>query len=95
MGYFVSQSLATDTRRECEDALKRTYHDGLTSRGIDYPRDEFDGDYRRTIAFCFIYPIVAAGQIEVTSDRHRSLVTDMVTRAIQAIEDNDALDVLP
>ncbi len=95
LAYFVSQSLASDARRGCERELMSSYHDGLTSRGVDYPREEFELDYRRTVAFCFIYPIVAAGQIEVTNERHRALVKDMVGRSIRAIEDNKALEVLP
>ena len=95
LGYFLSQSLTSDARRGCEKELMKTYHDGLTSRGIDYPRAEFDQDYRRTVAFCFCYPIISAGQIEFTNERHRALIRDMLDRSIRAIEDNNALDVLP
>jgi hypothetical protein len=95
LGYFVSQSLETEARRGAESALIDRYHRGLASRGIDYPMDELIGDYRRTIAYCFIYPIVACGQIEVTNDRMLQLLHGMVDRAVHAIEDNDALNVLP
>ena len=95
VAYFLSQSLTTDARRGCEKELKDAYHDGLASRGVDYPKDEFEQDYRRTVAFCFCYPIIAGGQIEFTNDRGRELVSDMLDRSIRAIEDNNALDILP
>ncbi|MEX0875113.1 MAG: phosphotransferase [Actinomycetota bacterium] len=95
MGYFVSQSLSTEDRRTHETALRDRYLEGIANRGIDYPEAAFDADYRRTTAWCFIYPVVATGQIEVTNERHRELVKAMTARAIQAIEDNDALELLP
>ena len=95
LGYFVSQSLDTDLRRKHESDIIDRYHSGLASRGIDYPMDELVRDYKRTVAYCFIYPIVATGQIEVTNDRMLQLVHGMVDRAVKAIEDNDALAVLP
>jgi hypothetical protein len=95
LGYFVSQSLTADERTKCEDALKRTYLDALASNGVDYPEDEFNDDYRRTVAFCFAYPVIASGQIETTNERQVALIVQMVDRAVQAIEDNDALALLP
>jgi thiamine kinase-like enzyme len=95
LGYFVSQSLAADDRRPNEQALIDRYRNGLKSRGIDYPRDELMRDYRRTIAWCFIYPVVSAGQIELTNERMRQLILGILDRAVQAIDDTGALDVLP
>lgn len=94
LGYFLSQSLTPETRREHEEALVRRYHEAV-SKKVDYPFDELWDDYRRTVAFCFTYPIVAAGQIEVTNERHLELITGMVARAITAIEDVGALELLP
>jgi hypothetical protein len=95
LAYFTSQSLTSAERTTCEDTLKRTYLEALGSHGIDYPEDEFSRDYRRTVAFCFVYPVVAAGQIEPTNERHVALIVEMIDRSVQAIEDNDALAVLP
>lgn len=95
LAYFVSQSLDADCRRTHEEALVEAYRAGLTEKGIDYPADELREDYRRTVAFCFCYPIISAGQIEVTNERHVQLLEEMTDRAILAIEDNHALDVLP
>jgi len=95
LGYFLSQSMSTTDRRACERALVGRYHERLASKGIDYPRDELDEDYRRTIAYCFCYPVISAGQIEFTNERHRQLIEGMLGGAIAAIEDNDALALLP
>jgi hypothetical protein len=95
VGYFVSQSLDTQCRRDHEQALKDKYREGLGARGIDYPADELEKDYRRTVAYCFIYAVVTAGQIEVTNDRMLELILRIGDRAVQAIQDNDALSVLP
>lgn len=95
LAYFVSQSLDTQCRRDNEQALQDKYREGLAAKGIEYPREELDKDYRRTVAFCFIYAVVTAGQLEVTNDRMLELILRIGDRAVQAIEDNDALSVLP
>lgn len=95
LGYFISQSLRTDVRREHETSLKDRYDDGLQAKGIDYPRAELDKDYARTVAYCFIYAVVPAGQIQETNERMRELILGILDRSVAAIEDNDALSLLP
>lgn len=95
LAYFVSQSLRTDVRRDHETSLKERYLEGLARKGVDYPQDELERDYARTVAYCFIYPVVSAGQIEMTNERMRELIVGICDRAVQAIEDNDALSLLP
>jgi thiamine kinase-like enzyme len=95
LAYFLSQSLIAEDRRASEDRLIDRYAKGLAARGIDYPREELVRDYKRTVAHCFIYPVVVAGQIEGTSERQRALADGMLSRSITAIEDTGALDILP
>jgi thiamine kinase-like enzyme len=95
LGYFISQSLSTEDRRKHESSLRDRYLEGMAKQGIEYPEEDFDSDYRRTVAWCFIYPVVATGQIEITNERHRALVQQMFDRSVQAMEDNDALELLP
>lgn len=95
LGYFTSQSLTTDERRGCEEALMSSYLEAITAKGVDYPADMLRSDYAKTVAFCFTYPIVAAGQIEASNQRQVDLVKEMVGRAVRAIEDNNALSLLP
>lgn len=95
LAYFVSQSLATETRRTCEAALIERYIGRLADAGIDYPAGELERDYRLTTALCFIYPLLVAGRIEVVNDRHLDLLHTMANGAAAAIEDNDALALRP
>lgn len=95
LAYFLSQSLTAEDRRAHEDRLIDRYAEGLAARGISYPRGELVRDYTRTVAYCFIYPIVATGQIEVISERQLQLLQGLLDRSIAAIEDTGALDILP
>ncbi len=95
VGYFLSQSLSTDTRRACEDQLIERYAERLAERGIDYPAGELRRDYQLAVAWCFAYPVVGAGRIEMANDRQRTLLRTMLDRCAAAIEDNGALSVRP
>ena len=95
LAYFLSQSLTTGTRRSCEDQLIERYADRLAEHGVDYPRDELRRDYRLTTAWCFIFPVIAAGRIEVANDRQLELLHTMLNGAAAAIEDHDALALRP
>ena len=92
---YAGQAKPKTARRANEDRLLDRYATGLAARGIDYPREELVRDYKRTVAYRFVHPIVAAGQIEVTSERHLRLVHGMLDRSITAIEDTGAVDILP
>jgi hypothetical protein len=95
LAYFLSQSLTTETRRGCEEQLIERYADRLTEYGIHYPRDELRRDYRLTTAYCFIYPVIGAGRIELANDRQLQLLRTMMNGAAAAIEDHDALSLRP
>ncbi|MGV1089066.1 MAG: phosphotransferase family protein, partial [Mycobacterium sp.] len=95
VAYFLSQSLATETRRSCERDLLIRYTENLASHGINYPADEFIRDYRLTTAWCFIYPVLGFGLIELANDRQLTLTRAMFDRCVAAIEDHEALALTP
>jgi aminoglycoside/choline kinase family phosphotransferase len=95
ISYFLSQSLTADTRRSCEDQLIERYAERLAEHGIDYPRDQLRHDYRLTTAWCFLYPIIGFGRIDVANDRQLQLLRTMLDGAVMAIEDHDALSLRP
>jgi hypothetical protein len=95
VGYFLSQSLTTETRRSCEHRLLERYASRLAEHGIDYPREQLLRDYRLTTAWCFCYPVIAAGRIEIANDRQLDLLRAMLDRSATAIEDHDALVLRP
>jgi Ecdysteroid kinase-like family len=95
MAYFLSQSLATETRRSCEAGLIERYAQRLAEHGIDYPATELQHDYRLATAWCFAYPVIGAGQFDIANDRQVDLLRTMANGAAIAIEDNDALALRP
>jgi hypothetical protein len=95
VGYFLSQSLTTDTRRGCESQLIERYAERLAECGIAYPAGELLRDYRLTVAWCFVYPVIGFGRIDVANDRQLALLRTMLDRAASAIEDHDALSLRP
>lgn len=95
VAYFLSQSLRPSVRRAHEEELIARYLQRLADAHVDYPHDEFWTDYRRTVAFCFGYPVGAGGSIDIANDRHRELVGTMLEGAVAAIEDHDALALVP
>lgn len=95
IAYFLSQSLSTDTRRSCEADLIVRYQQRLAEHGIDYPPGELMRDYRLTTAWCFSYPVIGAGKIDIANERQRQLLQTMLDGAAMAIEDHDALALRP
>ncbi|GAY17505.1 phosphotransferase [Mycobacterium sp. shizuoka-1] len=95
IAYFLSQSLDTETRRTCESGLVERYAHRLAEHGINYPAAELRRDYRLTTAWCFGYPVIGAGQVDIINDRQRQLLSTMLHRAATAIDDNDALALGP
>jgi hypothetical protein len=95
LAYFLSQSLATETRRSYEADLIARYEQRLSEHGIDYPTTELRRDYRLTTAWCFVYPVISAGQFDIANDRQLELLQTMTNGAAAAIEDNDSLALRP
>ena len=69
--YFVSQSLAIETRRGHIDALAATYLASLRDDGCAYPEDQFWLDVRRTLLFCLAYPVHTMA-LDLTDPRGRT-----------------------
>ena len=95
VAYFLSQSLATETRRACDQDLITRYAERLAEHGIDYGAAQLHRDYRLTTAWCLVYPVIGAGRIDVANDRQNDLLRVMLNGAAAAIEDHDALALRP
>jgi hypothetical protein len=52
-------------------------------------------DYRITIAWCFTYPVLGAGRLDMANDRQLTLLRTMLDGCVMAIEDHDALALRP
>ncbi len=95
VAYFLSQSMATDVRRAHESRLVEGYFAAMAAHGCPVDAEAFWIDFRRTVAFCMVYPVNVGGQMALANDRARDLVVGMTDRAVAAIEDHDALAVWP
>jgi Ecdysteroid kinase-like family len=96
LAYFLSQSLPVSERRAHERQLLDAYHKELCASGVDdYPLDDLWRDYRRAVLFCFCYPMTAAGQLDLVNERAVGLVRTIMERAVAAIEDLDATELVP
>ncbi|MGI9621288.1 MAG: phosphotransferase [Acidimicrobiales bacterium] len=91
VGYFLSQNLSVEDRREHEDALLHTYHDRLVASGVaDYPFEQFFEDYRVGVMYGWIIPVFAVGSLDVSSERAMALWTEVLARVQAAIFDHNA-----
>jgi hypothetical protein len=48
-----------------------------------------------TTAWCFVYPVIGLGRFDVVNDRQDELLRVMLNGAADAIEDHDALALIP
>lgn len=95
IAYFMSQSVDPSVRAANEERLVREYHKQLVDAGVkDYSYDEAWDDYRLSTMFCFVYPVVACGSVDLANERGLELGTAMLKRSLAAIRDLDAAKIL-
>ena len=88
VGYFVSQSVPPDQRRQIEMDLLRHYHDRLIELGVKgYSFADCIHDYRWTLMFCLCYPVIGGGLGDLSNERGLALAQAMTDRSIAAIQD--------
>ena len=95
LGYFITQSLTVECRREHQAALLDLYRETLAEAGIDYPRERLYDDYRRSALLCLIYPVQAGGAVELVNERAVALISEMARRVVTAIHDLNCLELFP
>jgi hypothetical protein len=94
VGYFISQSIATDVRRGHDKELVDTYLNRIEFHGIDIDRDEMWRQYLVTIVFCVTYGVTSFASYAEQNERGQHLITDMLLRSLDCVVDNDALKVI-
>src|SRR6476619_1996004 len=94
--YFVTQSLRAEDRAAHEEGLLRIWLDELPANGVGgYEFGQAWDDYRLSVAWAFVYPVVATSTLDASADRDAALTHSMIERSIAAIEHLDALELIP
>jgi hypothetical protein len=94
VGYFISQSIATEVRRGHDRELVDFYLDRLETHGITIDRNEMWRQYLVSIVFCVTYGVNVFGGYAELNERGQQLATDMLLRSLDCVADNDALKVI-
>ena len=96
VAYFLSSSVTTDVRRNIEHDAIEAYTD-IVSRATQggLTLDECWRSYREATLTCFRVPIIAGGQLDLSSERSRQLAAVFLQRTLTAIDDLDAGEFLP
>ncbi len=94
VGYFISQSIATEVRRGHDRELVDFYLDRLETYGITIDRDEMWRQYLVVIVFCVNYGVTTFGGFAEQNERGQQLLQEMLLRAMYCVTDNDALKVI-
>jgi hypothetical protein len=96
LAYFLSQSFDPDVRRASERDLLARYHGGLVTRGVrGYDVEQCLLDYRRSVLFGFVYPVIGGGLGDLANERGHALARVMAERSAAAILDWNAAELLP
>lgn len=94
VAYFLGAGLAPEVRREAEDGLVRSYHDGLVAAGVPgYAWDDCWLDYRRGTWAGLSMAVLASMSVKRT-DRGDAMFLAMADRHSRHALDLDAADVL-
>ncbi|MBA4179229.1 MAG: hypothetical protein C0506_01435 [Anaerolinea sp.] len=95
--YFVAGGLPTEARRASEDDLLRLYHETLLANGVTgVTLEQLLEDCRASLLYVFaIICVIAGGTLDIVNERAVELFDTIFTRFLPALEDYDALGVLP
>jgi hypothetical protein len=96
LGYHLTQSVTSDTRRAIEKQAVADYHRALCAHGVEgYSAEQCWEDYREAALFCIVYPMTLCGALDLSIPRARALAEVFLTRSLDAIAELNAADKLP
>ena len=94
LAYFVTQSLRPEVAATHETALFNRWIDGLVSAGVPEAETVQLWDrYREAALFCLVYPIVAARGMDLADERQYTLLDNMNTRFVRAVDQLNLVDL--
>ncbi len=97
IAYFMAGGVPSDLRRVSEMRLLEDYHRILTANGTSagYTFDECLRDYRKSVLFCLVYPVIGGGSVDMANERGVALWDSWLERNVAAIEELDATELMP
>ncbi|MEM7338266.1 MAG: phosphotransferase [Actinomycetota bacterium] len=95
LGYFMSQSLEPEVRREASSSIVDRYLETLDGAGITYDRARMMRIFKLTTAWCLIYPVSSFASFDELPEHTQALARAFLRRSVTAMLDEDALSLLP
>jgi aminoglycoside phosphotransferase (APT) family kinase protein len=94
--YLLSTNIDTELRRAVEADLMERYLEGLARHGVQgYSRADLERDYRQALLGISCIPVIGGSGYDLDNARSHDLFAAIGSRLFQAIDDWDALEVLP
>lgn len=96
LAYVLGGSMASDLRRENEQALLKTYHKTLETQGVsNFSLDQCTEDYALSqLMGGLATPILIGGAMDLSNERGKDLIATMAIRHVQAALDHNGLERL-
>jgi hypothetical protein len=96
LAYLLSSNVDAELRRKAEGGLMDGFLEGLARHGVsNYTREELERDYRKALLGVSCIPVIGGSGFDVENERSHALFSAVASRMFQAIEDWDAVDLLP
>ncbi len=96
VAWFISGCLSPGTRRSSEQDLLNLYVSTLARHGATgYSLERCVEDYRLSLLSCLTLGVVAAAAAERDTDRGVALFEALMSRMASAIEDHNAIELMP
>jgi thiamine kinase-like enzyme len=96
VAYFICGSMEPADRRATEMDLLRMYHAVLVDGGVRaYDFDQCFEDYRASTLGCLLYSVLEIGSLDTANERGLELFTAIMERALSAVADLNADELLP
>jgi aminoglycoside/choline kinase family phosphotransferase len=96
LAHFIAIGRSVEERRSAENDLLLEYHAALVGAGVNgYSLSECRDDYRLGLFRTFLYLVIAGALFDARTDRGRELVSTLLERVVAALDDSNAVDLLP
>ena len=96
LAYLLSSNIDVELRRRSEDELMARFLEGLARHGVpNYGRNDLERDLRKALLGVSCIPIIGGANFDLDNERSHALSEAIFSRMFQAIEDWEALKLLP